>query len=1020
MMLPFVGRVDELGRLATALEDARRGRAVAVFVSGETGVGKSRLLSELIAFAEEEGIAVLKGAAIDIAEDAPFWPVRGALRAFLRSPRYDWATQFLTPWWDELAVMLPTGRGGEGNSVRSSSTALDMLVQVIAALSEHGPLIVVIEDMHWADRSTRALLLYLLANLTDEPVLLVSSYRVDGSGDSHPLRVFLDELQHDRRVQFLELQPLSRQSVSELITAAIDSGISPDMAQFVWQRSGGNALFVEEIINAFREGGSSVLPQTLRDLVLRRLNILPPKVQDCVRVLAHGGEPVPHRLLAAVVDLRERELVDAIRAASSASLVSADEKGESYRLRHGIVEEVVIADALPSERIYVNRRYAEALEAMPIADSAWSARIASHWYRAEEYLRALPATVAAAEDAEQLNGYTEASSHWQRALELFDRLQGLETDFDRASLIERAASAAHLAGSSGLAVSLLQQLVTEPSAMPYARYVHLHDQMGRYLRAAGRAEEACVAHQRAVAALPDDAAAELVVTGKAGYSEALLEIGAYKKSSTEAHDALERARLSGLSTAQARLHATLGFDLAYLGEPEAGLAEVSEGLQVAEASCSPGDIAYAHQQLCQLLCGPLNRLEEGVAAARRAEMRLSELGLGHGHGTTIRAIAANALFRIGRWDEAAAMVDEALTVRPSGAAAIELRLARCRLLIGQGQFQAAEEDLSLAEGLSTETVAPRFQIPLLTLRAGLAMWQGQPERARRFVAAGLGIADRDRSDDVWVLAPLLWHGLRAEADVAVTAQAVGRPIDVTVVDALRYRMRTEAHRAAGSADAIQASVGGYVQLCEAESSRALGRSDPQAWSRAAAIWQRNHQPYPTAYAHLRRAEALLSQRTRAAGAIEALSKAAVTARALGARPLLNEIETLATRAGVSLPDHDPSAYTDSAAGEELVEPKIEPSVTTSRQTADASDPLSALTPRERAVLAELAEGYTNRQIARRLFISEKTVSVHVSHILAKLGLRTRVQASALMYRIQQSRPASPDTLSDRRKNGEAL
>ena len=651
--------------------------------------------------------------------------------------------------------------------------------------------------------------------------------------------------------------------------------------------------------------------------------------------------------------------------------------------------------------------------------SAGAARIAGHWYRAEEYSRALLATIAAAQDAERLYGYAEASSHWLRALDLLDRLRGVEAGFDKESLTEKAASAAHLAGDSDLAVSLLRPLVTGLQATPSVRYVRLHDQLGRYLRAAGRAEEACAVHQRAVATLPDDAPPELVVTGKAGYSEALLEIGAYKKSSAQAREALEGARSSGMRTAQARLLATLGFGLAYLGEPEAGLAEVSEGLRVAEASCGPDDIAYVHQQLCQLLCGPLNRLDEGVAAARRAAARLSELGLGQGHGTTIRAIAANALFRIGRWHEAVALIEEALTVRPSGAAAIELRLARCRILMGQGQFQAAEEDLSLVEGLLTATVAPRLQIPLLTLRAGLAMWQGQPERARRFVSAGLDVA-ADRSDDVWVLAPLLWHGLRAEADLAVAAQAFGKPVDVTVLDALRSRMRAEAHRAAGSADAIRASVEGYVQLCEAEASRALGEPDPDLWARAAATWDRNRQPYPAAYAHLRRAEALLGQRTRAAGAVEALTEAAVTARALGAVPLLTEIEALANRANVSLPDGAATVRTDSAARNQIPEQEFRPPQTPRQQPSETSDPLSSLTPRERAVLAALADGQTNRQIARQLFIAEKTVSVHVSHILAKLGVRTRVQASALMYRVQLTPPDPPDppgSSSRRGKNG---
>lgn len=1021
-MTPFVGRKREFDLLVAALEDIRCGRTVAVFVSGEAGIGKSRLVEEFVTHAKGQEVLVLEAAAIDVDEGAPYWPVRNALRRFLRSPRNAWAMELLAPLRDELEVVLRAGPGSPaGGSASSASTTLDLLVQVIATLSEHGPVIFVIEDMHWADRSTRALLLYLMANLASEPVLLLSTYRVDGSDDSHPLRVLLDKLQHDRRVRFLELQPLPRESISELVVAAKGDAASPDTVELVWQRSAGNALLAEEIIKALPEGPDSVVPQTLRDMVLRRLNALPAPVQDCVRVIAHGSEPVPHRVLAAVVDLPERALVDAIREAVSASLVSADQTGGGYRLCHGIHQEVLVAAALPGERIYVNRRYAETLEAGPAADSTGAARIADHWYKAEDFLRALPATVAAAEDAERLHGYTEAVSHWLRALQLLDSLRGAETEFDAAYLTERAASAAHLAGTSDVAVALLQQLMPGLPTVPLAQYVRLHDQLGRYLRAAGRAREACAIHERAIAALPEDAPPQLVVTAKGGYSEALLEVGAYKKASAQAQEALRQARLSGLRREQARLLATLGFGLAYLGESEAGLAAVSEGLRVAEDSCGPDDIAYAHQQQCQLLCGPLNQPDEGVAAARRAVVRLSELGLTQSHGTTIRAIAANGLFRIGRWDEAVAMVEEALGARPSGAAAIELRLARCRVLLATREFKESEADLSLAEGLLVETMAPRLQIPLLTLRAGQALWQARPERAREFVSAGLDIA-ADGSDDVWGLAPLLWHGIRAEADLATAARAFREQFDPTVLNALVSRMGAEADRAAGSAEAIRGAVEGYVLLCEAESGRALGESAPDAWSRAAAAWERNGQPYPVAYAYLRQAEALLGQRTRAAGAVDALTKAAAAARTLGAIPLLNEIETLADRANISLPDGNASSCTgfdhDLIRESKIRESKIQESKIQqskillseppSRQIPLGADPLSALTPRELAVLAELADGLTNRQIARRLFIAEKTVSVHVSRIFMKLGTHTRVQASTLFHYVQQRKAVPAD------------
>jgi DNA-binding NarL/FixJ family response regulator len=143
----------------------------------------------------------------------------------------------------------------------------------------------------------------------------------------------------------------------------------------------------------------------------------------------------------------------------------------------------------------------------------------------------------------------------------------------------------------------------------------------------------------------------------------------------------------------------------------------------------------------------------------------------------------------------------------------------------------------------------------------------------------------------------------------------------------------------------------------------------------------------------------------------------VTARALGAVPLLTEIEALANRANVSLPDGAATVRTDSAARNQIPEQEFRPPQTPRQQPSETSDPLSSLTPRERAVLAALADGQTNRQIARQLFIAEKTVSVHVSHILAKLGVRTRVQASALMYRVQLTPLDPPGSSSRRGKNG---
>jgi len=241
---------------------------------------------------------------------------------------------------------------------------------------------------------------------------------------------------------------------------------------------------------------------------------------------------------------------------------------------------------------------------------------------------------------------------------------------------------------------------------------------------------------------------------------------------------------------------------------------------------------------------------------------------------------------------------------------------------------------------------------------------------------------------------LVWHGLRAEAELATLAGRGARP-RTDHLPRLRAYMQDIERRAAQTA--IQDAVAGYLQLCRAEETRAAGHSDPEAWDQCATTWQRRHQPYPAAYARLRQAEALLAQRTRSASAAGALRSAYDTARRLQARPLLTQVRDLATRARISLPDELAQAATP-VPEPTSTGPVTPPATGPPHPPAGPPPELSELTNREHEVLAEIAEGRTNREIAQRLFISEKTVGVHVSHILAKTGVRTRVQASALLYR----------------------
>jgi DNA-binding NarL/FixJ family response regulator len=428
--------------------------------------------------------------------------------------------------------------------------------------------------------------------------------------------------------------------------------------------------------------------------------------------------------------------------------------------------------------------------------------------------------------------------------------------------------------------------------------------------------------------------------------------------------------------------ATLGFGLAYLEDAAAGEAALAEALAVAERVGGPADVARAYLNLAELLSGPLNEMERGIAVAREGLARVRALGLARSAGVGLLSLVANGLFRLGRWDEAATVIAEAWTLDPTGAQAMELRLARCKVDMGQGRLDAAEDDLEAVGLLATGTTGPRYRVPLRTLRAGLEMWRGRPDRALEHVGAGLDVVE-DGSDDVWVVAPLVWHGARARAELSRLGM---RPADAAVSERLHRHAADLVRRADGSVPAVRDVVLTFVATCAAEDTYVDGAPDPDVWAEVARRWHALHQPYPAAYALLRQAEAAFAPRARSARGAEALRRAEAAAAVMGAAPLLAEIRELAAHARVELraaPAHGRSA-----------------AVPASRRPAD---PLQALTAREQEVLEVLAGGLTNREIAGRLFISEKTVGVHVGRIYHKLGVRGRVQATSLFRR---ARPGS--------------
>ncbi|MEU4241192.1 AAA family ATPase [Actinoplanes sp. NPDC026619] len=922
---PLVGRTDTLAGVQSDLRNVGPGGTAAVFVTGESGVGKSRLLRETARAMNAAGVAVLSGTCLDIGDASPLHPVLQALR---QADPHD---------------LQPTGADDPG-------ALLDRVSRDLRAVAGDRHLLLVLDDLQWADRSTRQLLLYLLAGLGGVRLSVLAAVRAEALHGAHPLRRVLAELRRLRSVKVVDLAPLDRDQTLELVNAIAGGGIEPEDSDRVFKRSGGNPFVVEELARDLRDGRIE-LSDTLREIFLSRVDELPQKAHLVVHAIAAGVEPIEHSVLARVTRLEEDELIEAIRASVAHRFVSSAPEG--YRLRHRLVAEILEGEVLPAEAASLHRRYAEAMEAGGAIDHA---RLAHHWQQAGEPARALPSVVAAARSAEKLYGFTEAHRYWSLALDL-------TTDDapERTELLAHAAESAHLCGEHQRALSRLADLAGRPDAPGRCE---LHLRRARYLAAAGRSATAEVEYELALQA--PDCTPRQRASAAAYLAELLVHLCRYADAYARASEALDLAAENGTTADLVRASAALGFSSAFREDPDTGLAVIRQAVEIAERSGHPDDLGVAYLHLAELLTGPLNKVEEGVLVARRGAARLASLGVGRSYQTRLLAIAGNGLFRVGQWAEADQVLETAMRHRPSGADAVELLLARCRLWVGFGDIDAAHRDLDAVATLLAGGGA-RHVLPMLTLRAGLAMWQRRHAQARAAVQRGL---TETRSDDLMLLGILAWHGLRAEAE----ALSDGEAIDPGALRRLKTVVERMAEGVGNAATPVRAVIDGYIDLCNAEISRIDQRHDPEPWLRAASAWDRRSQPYPAAYARLRRAEAALTRKTRKATAVVALREAYTMTIAMGARPLAAEIVATAHRFRVALADDvdtQPINPPDPAPGDEL----------------------GILTSREREVLAALADGLTNREIGEKLFISERTVGVHVGHIFDKLQVRTRVQAS---------------------------
>jgi DNA-binding CsgD family transcriptional regulator len=1002
MKLPdLVGRDAELARALALLDDAADERAVVALIGGDAGVGKSRLTEEIASLAAGRGFTVLTGQCAQIGDSVPYLPLADALRspaardAVAARPMLGW----LLP---ETGSERPAERDGAGLARQQMFGAV---LGLLAELSENQPLLLVLEDLHWADASTRALLTFLSRVLHSERVVIVGTYRTDDLHRRHPLLPVLAELRRLPTVTAIDLGPLASTALAAHLSSLMpNDGRQLDAAtlnSFV-ERSEGNAYYAEELLAASERethqrpvpdaslAEMSELPDNLVALLLSRVEQVSDEAQRVLRAAAVAGRQGSDDKVRAASGLSDAEFDHAIREAVAHQLLVPALDG--YRFRHALLREAVYNDLLPGERTRLHATFAALLA------NGSPAELAYHCLASHDIPGALAASVRAGGSAERMAAPAEAHRHYEEALGLWERVPDAAelAGISRLKLAFRSASTAADSGDVPRAVQQFRRVwsVLPPDTDPEMR-ARFGERLAYYLLQLdkpGAASEAVSVAREVVAGTPSEPPSWYRGRAMATLASAL----AVTNESGQALDWADRARAaareSGSPWVEADALVTLGMLMSRGGNANEAVALLTAAHDQARET---GVLGVELRAAYHLASTHLSRgdLATAAAVAHQGVLRAEQTGLGLApFGMDVQHLHFQATFAMGEWDHAGELA-AGFPIRVTSLPEAALSAVALFIDVGRGNPIVAERRYWLQPYSEDEFVAYISHGVL----AEHELWRGDIDLALAEADAAIELArDPDHGPTpsvVRIVASTLWalgeraRELRIVGDTEAVASVLERCQELLAIAregaAFRYRPKY-----------VLGPEGlGWLARADAEYARAAGKNDPKLWRIALDRFGPAYR-YEGARTRWRLAESLAEAGARDEAAAE-LSAAREVAVSLGARPLLTAIDDLARRARLALTP-DPHA-TATATATAATTTATAAAATTSPDKSDISG-LAALTEREREVLDLLTAGRSNREIAAELFISPKTASVHVSNILGKLGAASRSEAAALARR----------------------
>ena len=971
----MAGRRQELAALREHLAPDSPYRAVLLL--GDAGVGKSRLVAEMSA---TEEFLVFLGWCLPRSEGLPFLPVVELLRGARRNePALSARSLADSPPYVavELRRVLPELAEAD-DEIRTPphepwmrTRLFDALEQFFANLVTPTPIVLALEDVHWADSTTLEFLDYLLSPGSGFPQKLLLTYR---TGEAHrdDVEDWLDRLRRVSDVRLMELAPLSRSETAEQIEGLLGHAVSPELADEIFDRSEGNAFFTDQLVAATREQSAdgrtiTTLPPGLTSLLLSRARPVHGLPREIMLALAVAGHPLEEHQLACLCNATELDVLAGLDELGQRQLLRWVDTDAAPELRHALLAEAIADSLLASRRRELHARLAQLLIDEGGSPPAW---IAEHLAAAGHLDDELRWRVRAAQQAEAVYASAEAFRHWQRLMTIWDSvpIAGDRAGIDLAEAFDRVITTADDAGLEIQGAELAEQAFERlAGSVSGADAVRLYCTLGKYRWFTKSPQSGIDAFRRAVeigAALRPDLQFADACEGLGHIFSWQYE---YDQARPFAARAVAAARAAGLTEMVKYFGYGEAVWLARAGNDELARAQIQEARAIDPGIMDPhltmdclGEEMRAH-----LMLDDLPRvIEIGLRALRDVQ----QWDARHTYSAQrLYVMVGESLLELGRVSEAAELLDPITPPEQFRSSRIAYE-QRANLDMVRGDLAAADEFWRAEPGI-------RGSWPLVlseahnhtALRAELAIWIGNAALALDEVLTMLKALEG--TDGPGAAGDLFTIGIRACADLAEAGDTDEAASAFDELAGARSRARRDPFAGPVPKTATAAGL-----LWTAERSRLLRRSDPDAWSHTAVAWHLLRRPHRRAYALYRQAEAMLADRTTQPAAEPVLRSAAVAGS--DHEPLMREIRHLARRARIPLTSTEPP------------EPQAGP----------ISMAKFGLTERELSVLRLLGQGHTNAEIGRILFISPKTASVHVTNILRKLGAGSRVQAATIAER----------------------